>query len=231
MIPWLTPDTPHFPPTDTALEDPNGLLAAGGALTPEWLLAAYRRGIFPWFDDEELILWWSPAPRMILLPEHLHVSRSLRKVLRQGRFDISFNRDFSSVIGSCAALREDTGTWILPSMQSAYSRLHQLGFAHSVEVRQSGELVGGLYGVCLGAQFFGESMFSRVPNASKVALVALARHALAWGIKAIDCQMHTEHLATMGASLYDRAQFESMLEGCDVTTGADWQYRPELMHD
>ncbi|UTA49581.1 leucyl/phenylalanyl-tRNA--protein transferase [Simiduia sp. 21SJ11W-1] len=230
MIPWLPPDTPRFPPTHTALKDPNGLLAAGGALTPAWLLLAYRHGIFPWFDEEDVILWWSPAPRMVLLPARVHISRSLRKAMRKDAFEVRFDTAFKEVIGHCASLRKASGTWILPSMQQAYCTLHALGYAHSVEIWLAGELVGGLYGVCIGGQFFGESMFSLHPNASKVALVALARHAEAWGIQAIDCQMHTDHLASMGAELYDRQAFEAMLKACDLDTKADWRLRPELMH-
>ncbi len=230
MIPWLSSDTPHFPSTQHALDDPNGLLAAGGSLSPEWLLCAYRQGIFPWFDEEGLILWWSPAPRMVLIPEKIHLSRSLRKTIRRGQFTIRFDTAFEEVIAQCANLRKEDGTWILPSMQSAYCVMHQLGYAHSVEVWEQGSLVGGLYGLCIGSQFFGESMFSTKPNASKVALIALAKHADLWGIRAIDCQMHTDHLASMGAQLFDRPEFEAMLKGCDCPSAADWRFRPELMH-
>ena len=228
MIPFLPRFKPAFPPTRLALNDPNGLLAAGGSLTPEWLLAAYRRGIYPWYNDPGEIFWWSPAPRMVLIPKHLHVSKSLRKFARKQSMSISFNRAFDSVISLCANSRDDT--WILPEMQEAYLRLHQLGHAHSVECWQNGALVGGLYGVHLGQQFFGESMFSRATNASKIALMALALHCEKWGIAAIDCQMHTSHLESMGAELYDRTAFEAMLEGCDLPSKADWCFRPEWMN-
>ncbi|AFU97833.1 leucyl/phenylalanyl-tRNA--protein transferase [Simiduia agarivorans] len=227
MIPWLEPGAPHFPPVSSALDEPNGLLAAGGELSPEWLIAAYQRGIFPWFDDESVILWWSPAPRMVLLPSAIHLSRSLRKLIRQRRFEIRFDTDFQQVIKHCSSARPET--WILPSMIEAYVRLHRQGIAHSVEVWQDNQLVGGLYGVHLGGMFFGESMFSNVPNASKLALAALARHAQHWGLHAIDCQMHTEHLASMGATLRSRQEFNAMLKSCHLPLKPDWVYSEQLM--
>lgn len=160
MIPWLG-DRPAFPPLSRALREPNGLLAAGGALTPEWLLAAYRRGIFPWFNDGEPILWWSPSPRMVVFPDEVRITRSLRKTLRKGDYEVRLDHDFAAVIRACAAPREPGGrTWITPDIQSAYIRMHQLGYAHSVETYIDGELAGGLYGMALGQAFFGESMFS-----------------------------------------------------------------------
>jgi len=228
LIPFLPPIPAQFPPTRYALSDPNGLLAAGGSLSPDWLLTAYRRGIYPWYNDPGEIFWWSPAPRMVLLPSHIHISKSLRKFLKKSPFTIRFDTAFKEVVARCADSREDT--WILPEIQSAYCRLHALGHAHSVECWQGDKLVGGLYGVHLGQQFFGESMFSTGTNASKAALVALSRHCQAWGITAIDCQMHTQHLESMGAQLYDRDAFEAMLEGCDTPSKADWCFRSEWMN-
>ena len=207
MIPWLV-GRPSFPPVEQALDEPNGLLAAGGALTPEWLLAAYRRGIFPWYSAGEPLLWWSPDPRMVLPLEALRITRSLRRVLRQGRFELRCDTAFDRVTAACAEPREpDRGTWITPEMQAAYQSMHELGYAHSVETWQEGRLVGGLYGVALGRVFFGESMFSRVSDSSKVALAHLARHLERLGYAVIDCQMVTEHLASLGARPVPRAEF------------------------
>jgi len=211
MIPWLDPErSPRFPPTRNALSEPNGLLAAGGSLEPGWLLEAYRRGIFPWFSDEEPILWWSPAPRMVLFPEELHVSRSLRKFLRKQPYRISINRDFAGVIHACAEPRPgQPESWINGPMLRAYKRLHALGHAHSWECRDRDDrLVGGLYGVAIGSVFFGESMFSRADNASKAALKALVEQG---GYRMIDCQMYTGHLASLGAREIDRDAFEERL--------------------
>ncbi|MGM0693574.1 MAG: leucyl/phenylalanyl-tRNA--protein transferase [Pseudomonadota bacterium] len=214
MLPWL-PDHPvGFPPVDSALRDPDGLLAAGGALTPEWLLAAYRRGIFPWFSDDQPLLWWSPDPRMVLFPDEIRVRRSLAKRLRNAGFQVTADTAFDRVIRACAAPRDaQPDTWITAEMQDAYGRLHRLGAAHSVEVWRAGELVGGLYGVAMGPIFFGESMFSREADASKVALVQLARVMAAGGGRLIDCQMHTGHLASLGARDIARTTFISYLEG------------------
>ena len=213
MIPWLGAQ-PGFPPDSTALSEPNGLLAAGGALTPDWLLAAYRRGIFPWFSGGEPILWWSPDPRLVLEPEHIHISHSLRKTLRRRRFEVRADTAFGPVMRACAAPREPgLGTWITPAMQAAYLRMHELGYAHSVECWRDGKLVGGLYGMALGRMFFGESMFSRETDASKVALAHLARLLGALGYGMIDCQMTTPHLLSMGAYEIPRAQFVARLEG------------------
>lgn len=214
MLPWLPPHIVGFPPTAQALDDPDGLLAAGGALTPEWLLAAYRRGIFPWYSEGQPILWWSPNPRMVLFPEQIRVRRSLAKRLRNGGFQVTFDRAFGAVIGACADVRADAeGTWIDDDMRQAYIDLHRLGHAHSVEVWQSQELVGGLYGLAIGRVFFGESMFSLVPDASKIALVHLARALEQHDFALIDCQMHTPHLASMGARDIARETFIDYLEG------------------
>ncbi|MDY0012169.1 MAG: leucyl/phenylalanyl-tRNA--protein transferase [Rhodocyclaceae bacterium] len=211
MIAWLqSPE--DFPPVACALREPNGLLAAGGALTPEWILAAYRRGIFPWFNPGEPILWWSPDPRMVLGPAHIRITRSLGKVLRQGRFEVRCDTAFRQVIEACAKPREPGGgTWISPAMQAAYLRMHELGYAHSVESYHDGQLVGGLYGLALGRAFFGESMFSRRSDASKVALAHLARYLDLTGFAVIDCQMTTPHLAALGGREIPRADFAAGL--------------------
>ena len=207
MIPFLEPDEP-FPPVDRALRDPNGLLAAGGDLSPERLLDAYARGIFPWFGDDDPLLWWSPDPRMVLITDDLRISRSLRRVLRSGRFQVTMDTAFAEVMAGCAEpRREQDGTWITRDMTEAYARLAALGFAHSVEAWSDGTLAGGLYGVAIGRMFFGESMFSRVSDASKVALVHLVRQLQRWGLPMIDCQMSTPHLASLGARDVARADF------------------------
>lgn len=212
MIPWLA-DEPAFPPVAQALTDPNGLLAAGGSLEPEWLLAAYRRGIFPWYSKGEPILWWSPDPRLVLVPSHVRISRSLRKTLRSGRFEIRFDSAFAQVIFACAQPRAPiVGTWITPQIQRAYIRMHELGYAHSVEAWVEGELVGGLYGIALGRAFFGESMFSLQSDASKVCLVHLARYLDSREFAVIDCQMTTPHLLSMGAAEMQRSAFCAQLE-------------------
>src|ERR1039458_1510970 len=255
MIPWLERDDP-FPPLASALRHPNGLLAAGADLSPERLLAAYRQGIFPWYSDGEPILWWSPDPRMVLIPTELKISRSLAKTLRNRRYEIRFDSAFAAVMQGCASRGDDhaapstgeTGTWITADMRAAYQRLHELGYAHSVETwiegelagglygvaigrmfygesmftrvrdaskmamvhlvrrlerqgccRSEGELAGGLYGVAIGRMFYGESMFTRVRDASKMAMVHLVRRLERQGCGMIDCQMHTRHLATLGA--------------------------------
>jgi leucyl/phenylalanyl-tRNA--protein transferase len=210
MIPWLRPGDPPtaFPPVETALADPDGLLCAGGDLSPERLLEAYRRGIFPWFSAGQPILWWSPDPRTVLYPDELRVSRSLAKALRNRGYETSMDRGFTEVLEHCAdrALRPE-GTWITPQMKEAYQRLHQLGFAHSVETWEAGRLVGGLYGVALGRAFFGESMFSTARDASKVALCALAASLRERGYRFIDCQLASEHLMKLGARSMPRTEF------------------------
>ncbi len=201
------PDAP-FPDVSLAERDPNGLLAVGGDLTPKRLYNAYLRGIFPWFSEGEPILWWSPDPRTVLFPEQIKISRSLRKTLKKKIFTVSFDRNFEAVIQACAEPRSSSpGTWLLPEMIEAYQQQHELGLAHSVEVWQDENLVGGLYGMAIGAVFFGESMFSRVPDSSKIALVHLSRTLQAWGYKMIDCQVYTQHLASLGAQEIPRQTF------------------------
>lgn len=197
-----------FPPVDQAT--PEGLLAIGGDLSSDRLLSAYRQGIFPWYSDGQPILWWSPDPRAVLYVGELKISRSLRKTLRRGEFSVTFDRGFTAVIGACAAPREQSpagGTWITDDMMSAYVNLHQLGYAHSVEVRRQGRLVGGLYGIAMGKAFFGESMFSRVSDASKVALVALEELLRGWGYTFIDCQLSSPHILSLGAREIPRRRF------------------------
>ena len=207
MIPFLSSDDP-FPPVEAALRAPNGLLAAGGDLSPERLLSAYREGVFPWFGEDDPILWWSPDPRMVLYVSEVHVSRSLSKVIKANRFRVTLDTAFRDVVRGCAEARRDhEGTWITPAMEEAYVRLADLGYAHSVEAWQGGSLVGGLYGVAVGRMFFGESMFTRVSDASKVALVSLTRQLERWRMPLIDCQMSTTHLASLGARDMPRADF------------------------
>jgi leucyl/phenylalanyl-tRNA---protein transferase len=213
-ITWLSPkDAPEwFPPPEQALDDPAGLLAAGGDLSPARLLAAYRRGIFPWYSPGQPVLWWSPDPRAVLFPEEFKVSRSLAKTLRNGGFSIAIDRDFPEVIDGCAAPRPHSlGTWITPEMRAAYLELHHRRHAHSIEVRLGRELVGGLYGVRLGGVFFGESMFSRARDASKVALAHLVAMCRRNSIAVIDCQLSSRHLASLGARSIPRAQFQALL--------------------
>jgi leucyl/phenylalanyl-tRNA---protein transferase len=213
-ITWLSPkDAPEwFPPPEHALEDPPGLLAAGGDLSAARLLAAYRRGIFPWYSPGQPVLWWSPDPRAVLFPEELKVSRSLAKTLRNGGFSVTLNEDFAGVIDGCAAPRAHSpGTWITPEMRAAYLELHRRGYGHSIEARIGGELVGGLYGVRLGGVFFGESMFSRARDASKVALAHLVTVCRRNSIAVIDCQLASRHLASLGARSIPRAQFQALL--------------------
>ncbi|MCC5857394.1 MAG: leucyl/phenylalanyl-tRNA--protein transferase [Ectothiorhodospiraceae bacterium] len=221
---WLSNDDRlHFPPVETALTQPNGLVAVGGDLSPERLVNAYRQGIFPWFEEDQPILWWSPDPRAVLYPDKLRVSRSLAKRIRNAGFRVTMDRAFRAVMEACAApRRQSAGTWITTGMLDAYTRLHQQGLAHSVEVWDGDELVGGLYGVGLGAAFFGESMFSRRTDASKVALVWLVRHLQTEGARFIDCQVSSSHLATLGAVDIPRARFIRELD-------AALQQRPDGM--
>jgi leucyl/phenylalanyl-tRNA--protein transferase len=207
LIHWLEPSG-DFPPVEQALERPNGLLAAGGDLSPERLLRAYRLGIFPWFSAGEPILWWSPDPRMVLVPSELKIARSMAKTLRKAAFEVRADSAFERVIQACSEPRpRQRGTWITDAMQAAYTRLHRLGVAHSIETWRGDELVGGLYGVALGRAFFGESMFSRATDASKIALVHLVQQLNTWGFGLIDCQMHTPLLASFGAREIARPQF------------------------
>ena len=186
MLTWLKRDDFSFPPLETALREPNGLLAAGGDLRPERLLAAYRHGCFPWYQEGQPLLWWSPDPRTVLFPDELHVSRSLRKRMRHGDYQVTFDKAFAEVIQGCAGPRSYAdGTWITTPMQDAYIRLHEMGVAHSVEVWQQGQLVGGLYGLAMGELFFGESMFSRATDASKVGFVTLVERLREWGFALI----------------------------------------------
>jgi leucyl/phenylalanyl-tRNA--protein transferase len=212
VIPWLHGDAP-FPPVHKALSSPNGLLCAGGDLSAERLVEAYSHGIFPWYSMGDPILWWSPDPRMVLFPGELKVSRSLRRAVARGTYEIRCDTAFSRVMEECAAPRDgQMGTWILPEMVAAYTRLHARGLAHSVEAWQDGELAGGLYGVALGDAFFGESMFSRATDASKVALVALVERLVASGCQVIDCQQATSHLASLGGREIARARFVRLLQ-------------------
>ena len=219
MIPWLESDSP-FPPLQAAMRDPNGLLAAGGDLSVPRLLEAYRQGIFPWFGEGDPILWWSPDPRMVLFPNELKISRSLRKTLKKDHYQIRTDCSFSQVMHACAAPRKgQTGTWIHPQMVTAYTILHEMGLAHSVETWMDGELAGGLYGVSLGKVFFGESMFSLVPDASKIALVHLTKQLQNWEYGLIDCQVKTGHLASLGAREISRVEFGQMLN--TLITGSE----------
>jgi leucyl/phenylalanyl-tRNA--protein transferase len=224
MLTWLQRDSLEFPPLNKALRKPNGLLAAGGDLSPQRLVQAYRHGCFPWFQDGQPILWWSPDPRTVLFPAELHISRSLSKCLRQQRYSVTFDRDFARVIQACAAPRAYTdGTWITTPMQHAYLELHRQGIAHSVEVWLGDELVGGLYGLAMGQLFFGESMFSRADNASKVGFATLVSHLQRWGFTLIDCQMPTEHLHSLGARAISRKDFAGYLQAhLEQPNSADW---------
>jgi leucyl/phenylalanyl-tRNA--protein transferase len=231
MIPWLG-GRPEFPPVDCALDEPNGLLAAGGALSPDWLLAAYRRGIFPWYSSGEPVLWWCPDPRLVLVPGEIRISRSLRKSLRNRGFEVRFDTAFAEVVAACAAPREPGGgTWITREMQQAYVRMHELGHAHCVETWLEDELVGGLYGVAVGRVFFGESMFSTRPDASKVALVHLARHLERHDFAVIDCQMTTNHLLSLGAREVPRSAFCSGLVGWTEQQAQSGHWAPETGRD
>lgn len=224
---WIASDAPPdaFPPVEAALAEPDGLLAAGGDLAPARLLAAYRRGIFPWYEQGQPILWWSPDPRMVLTPATLHVSRSLRRHMRRSPATVRYNHAFEEVLARCAEPRAgQRGTWITPEMASAYRRLHALGWAHSVETWLEGRLVGGLYGLAIGRAFFGESMFSRESDASKMALVALAAVLEGEGFGLIDCQVSSPHLVSLGAEAIPRSAFTACLGAlcADATTFGDW---------
>lgn len=225
MLNWLSRRNFDFPPLDQALQEPNGLLAAGGDLDPRRLLAAYRHGCFPWYQDDQPILWWSPDPRTVLFPDELHVSRSLAKTLRQQKFKVTVDQAFDQVIAACAAPRDYAdGTWITEPMQAAYRQLHTLGIAHSVETWQDERLVGGLYGLAIGRLFFGESMFSRTDNASKVAFVSLVQRLREAGFVLIDCQMPTQHLHSLGARAIGRSEFAGYLSRhLDQAPAHDWR--------
>jgi leucyl/phenylalanyl-tRNA--protein transferase len=223
-----------FPPSSEALEYPNGLLAVGGDLSPQRLISAYRRGIFPWYEEPQPVLWWSPDPRSVLLPDELHISRSLRKTLRKNTFGLAIDRQFTRVMHECAQLRGDgLGTWIDHEMIAAYSTLQSQGIAHSIEVLDAkGSLVGGLYGLALGQAFFGESMFSRVSDASKVAMVALVDILRRGGFKLIDCQVESDHLNSLGAHNIKRLDFERRLaQTVDMETDPGIWHLPDTCGD
>jgi len=228
MIPLLHNNT--FPPITQALRSPNGLLAAGGDLSTDRLLQAYRHGIFPWFNAGEPILWWSPDPRMVLFPNEFKLSHSLRKTLRNGRYEVRFDSAYEQVMRACAAPREGaSGTWIHDEMIAAYCELHRLGYAHSVETWIGNELVGGLYGVALGKMFYGESMFSRRTDASKIALAHLAAQLERWNFGMIDCQMNTPHLASLGAREIPRKDFIARLQDLiNCSPVPVWQFDKDL---
>jgi leucyl/phenylalanyl-tRNA---protein transferase len=212
QIPWLDPKNVNFPCPSKAAIEPNGLLAAGGDLSPERILAAYHQGIFPWFNPGDPILWWSPSPRTVVIPSTAHISKSLRKTLRKALYRVTFDQTFTKVMRACAALRPDSGgTWISEDIINGYSALHLQGHAHSVEVWSDNQLVGGLYGIALGKVFFGESMFSRADNASKVAFAYLVRQLQLWDFKLIDCQVANEHLFSLGAIEIEREEFQQIL--------------------
>jgi leucyl/phenylalanyl-tRNA--protein transferase len=230
MIPWLGPED-DFPPLKRALREPNGLLAAGGDLSVTRVVQAYRNGIFPWYSDGQPILWWSPDPRMVLYPSELKLPRSLRKRLRRRDYEMRADASFGAVMHACAAPRQgQAGTWITGEMIGAYEALHRTGYAHSVETWIDDELAGGLYGVALGRAFFGESMFARVTDASKIALAHLVRQLERWGYGVIDCQMATEHLARFGAHEVPRALFVRKLRELVnyPQTGRKWRLDNDL---
>lgn len=215
QLPILDPQTPDqdFPAIETALADPDGLLAVGGCLSSQRIINAYRQGIFPWYSPEEPILWWSPNPRLVLFPNELKLSRSLKKTIRQGIYTITYDQVFSQTMQHCAAPRDkDTGTWITDEMFQAYTNLHHQGVAHSFEAWFDGELVGGLYGIAIGQVFFGESMFHKKTDASKVAFSALVHHLIKWGYQLIDCQVHTDHLSSFGAKNIKRDEFCKLIQ-------------------
>lgn len=210
---WLDTHPVVFPPTSTALDDPNGLLAIGGDLTPEWLIYAYSKGIFPWFSDGEPILWWTPTPRSVLFLDKLHVRRSLKKTIRKQPYTVTFDKAFDLVMHFCASVprSDQDGTWITDEILDAYQQLHEKGIAHSVEVWKGSLLVGGLYGIAIGKVFYGESMFAKAADASKIGFVALCEQLKTWGFRMVDTQMETDHLNSFGAELIDRSQFEKIL--------------------
>lgn len=207
---WLDPRNPHqpFPPVHLAMRDPNGLLAIGGDLSPTRLMRAYRQGIFPWYNPDEPVLWWCPDPRTVLLPSAMHVSRSLGKAIRRADYALSFDRAFIRVLAECSAARNRSrGTWLGDDMRHAYTELFRRGHAHSVEVWRDHELIGGLYGVSVGRVFFGESMFSRATDASKLALYWLCQQLHRWKFEMVDCQVSSAHLLSLGATEIPRAEF------------------------
>lgn len=229
-LPWLDSPRTSFPDIDLALSEPNGLLAVGGDLSPQRLLQAYSQGIFPWFEEGQPLLWWSPDPRMVLFPEDLRVSKSLQKTLKTSTYTVTMDRAFAEVIAACAAPRGDSpGTWITEAMQLAYTELFRAGHAHSVEVWRGDELVGGLYGVAIGHVFFGESMFSVESNTSKIALVNLVKQLQQWNYKLIDCQVSSEHLESLGAVEISRNEFRGHLQALLAEPGrsAPWRLKTD----
>ena len=233
MIRWLS-DRDPFPPVETALTEPNGLLAAGGDLTPARLLDAYRQGIFPWSADDEPMLWWSPDPRMVLFVGELRLSRSLQRRIRSGVFRVTADSAFADVVAGCAGPRRDgEGTWITTEIARAYGHLHRSGHAHSIEAWADGALAGGLYGVSIGRMFYGESMFARVADASKVALVAAVRQLARWRFEMIDCQMTTAHLASLGAREIPRSEFLRQMRRLAAAepVPAPWRFDDDLFKE
>jgi leucyl/phenylalanyl-tRNA---protein transferase len=221
-------DYPFFPPAHLA--DKSGLLAIGGQLQPDWILMAYENGIFPWFNEDEPIMWWSPDPRMVLFPSKLHVSQTMKQVLNRGVFEIKFDTNFNAVIENCGNTRRNhrDGTWITPEMKAAYTQLHELGVAHSAEAyNNKGELVGGLYGLAIGSCFFGESMFSLESNASKAAFITLVKWLKEKKFTMIDCQVASEHLASLGAQEISRKEFFEWLNNAlkDESLKGHWTYQ------
>lgn len=229
MIPILAPGAP-FPPVGRALDDPDGLLAAGGDLSVSTLVDAYSRGIFPWFGEGDPVLWWSPNPRTVLVPREMHLSRSLRRRIRAGGFRVSLDERFDAVMDGCAAPRQDgPGTWLIPRMRAAYQRLHDAGLAHSVEVWMAGELAGGLYGVSIGRMFCGESMFSRRSDSSKIALAFLSAQMCRWNLPLLDCQLSTPHLESLGARSVPRKLFVKLVSRLVVEPGPrHWRFDEDL---
>lgn len=229
---WIDPADPGetFPDVSLALREPDGLLAVGGDLSPGRILSAYRRGIFPWYSEEQPILWWSPDPRTVLFPAALKVSRSLRKTLNRQRFTVTLDQSFEAVVAACAGPRAgNSGTWITGDMATAYSELHARGFAHSVECWLDNRLAGGLYGVAIGRVFFGESMFSRESDASKVAFCHLVRQLKAWDFGLIDCQVYSAHLASLGAEEIPRSRFVRHLDIlCEHGQDIPWRFDENL---
>ena len=233
---WLAEnDAPEsFPDVENALSEPDGLLAAGGDLSPARLLSAYTRGIFPWYEEGQPVLWWSPDPRCVLWPAELHVSRRLRQQIRNSNADVRFNQAFSKVVRQCAGeRRSQQGTWITADMMQAYELLHRDGWAHSIEIWDDGNLAGGLYGICIGKVFFGESMFSSTPNTSKMAMLGLARYMVSAHLELIDCQVVSRHLITLGARLMARTEFSAFLERACNPPGRhdDWPRGPSPVAD
>ena len=235
-ITWISANDPPetFPAIDGAFDVPDGLLAAGGDLSEERLLYAYRHGIFPWYDEGQPILWWSPDPRCVLRPHEFHIARRLRRTILRSNATLTFNRAFPDVVAACAEDREGQhGTWITPEMVEAYTELHGNGWAHSIEIWLNGDLIGGLYGLAIGRAFFGESMFSRRSNASKIAMLALCRELLRHDCEIIDCQVESPHLVSLGATMMPRSRFAAVLK--DVCRSqerfAGWPAKPVAVPD